>query len=252
MRALIKRGAHANAHDEAGDTALHVAAQRGHKAALSALLTDPTAEPGRQNVAGASPLIVAASHGRWDCVRLLPEAGGEPQQPTGGAEADAHAGALHAAADVLAVCAVLWPPCSVRFVAVGRLDGCEVLAAHVPGGAIARHAASVVTLVSTVFPSVHVPPLGGVNTQSSTLSGHSVAPSAGVAQAMDWSLAVQVRGWHVPATWQMDGSGHTTLRHGSSGSGSTSHESPVQPASQRQTGPTEDVQPSTMSGPAST
>ena len=106
--------------------------------------------------------------------------------------------------------------------------------------------------VSTVPACVQVPPLGGVNTHASTLPGHSVAPSAGAAQTMDSSLAVQVRGWQVPATWQADGSGHTTLRHGSSGSGSTSHESPVQPASQRQTGPTDEVQPSTISGPLST
>lgn len=81
IRSLVQRGFDPNALDPAGQPGLAIAIQRDSRRVLEALVAEPAIDINQLNVAGESPLMLAAIRGdlAW-CERLI-ERGGRVNQP---------------------------------------------------------------------------------------------------------------------------------------------------------------------------
>eukprot|EP00964_Phaeocystis_antarctica_P046721 scaffold27015_cov55-Phaeocystis_antarctica.AAC.6 len=143
VAALLDRGAHVNATDAAGETALHLAARRGSVGVLNVLLSDPAVQPDLPNARLQIPLEVAVEEGMWACARQLLRSNSavpvaEPGHNQGDHRQSGHQGGqqsggnsaavLRGVTETLDACAALWPPPTVRFCAVGRMADRKPLA----------------------------------------------------------------------------------------------------------------------------
>jgi ankyrin repeat protein len=75
---LLDRGANANLRDDEGDTALHVASQRGNVNIVQMLLAKG-ADPNAMNKLGGTPLMWAGVYGHEDVARALLGKGADPK-----------------------------------------------------------------------------------------------------------------------------------------------------------------------------
>jgi ankyrin repeat protein len=75
VQKLLRAGARSDSPDEAGDTALHLAARERGDASILRLLVKSRSVRHRENRAGHTPLMVAAMSGNWRAVDVLVEGG---------------------------------------------------------------------------------------------------------------------------------------------------------------------------------
>jgi ankyrin repeat protein len=78
VEALLARGAGVNGKSHLGWTPLHVAAQNGHEAVVRTLLAKGASIHARTDTHGQTPLYQAALKGHDDIVTLLLESGADP------------------------------------------------------------------------------------------------------------------------------------------------------------------------------
>lgn len=75
MSLLLRRGADPNLRNRRGETALHLATDGAHAAAIEALLDEGGADGNIADPDGTTPLMIAARAGHFRCARLLLEHG---------------------------------------------------------------------------------------------------------------------------------------------------------------------------------
>ena len=71
VKLLLERGANADAKDQLGDTALHLAASRGDLEMINTLLDNPGTDPNQKDERGATAFTRACSHGTLSIVQSL-------------------------------------------------------------------------------------------------------------------------------------------------------------------------------------
>ena len=133
VRELLERGAHVNAINMAGETALHMAARRGDLAVVEAILVEAGVQVDALDGHRFSPLMLAAFHQQWDSVRLLRHAGASPAPPN--AAPSSSSNDLAAVEAALRVCTSLWPRPTVRYCAIGVIGRDAPLASYVSSSA---------------------------------------------------------------------------------------------------------------------